>query len=93
LFDENFHLGLSENEVFDDIQVFPNPSNSKINIVNSNSQPLGKIEITNLMGNIVVIFSENSRKVEVDISNYAPGIYIIKCERDDKAQLLKFIKL
>jgi len=93
LFDENFHLGNMELENNLDFYVYPNPSNSIINIVNQNNQPLGNIEIADLTGNSMVRVTENDSQTEVDISYLASGIYMISCNDGKVIRTIKFIKL
>lgn len=73
--------------------VYPNPSHSKINIINLQNQALGDIEINDILGNVLIQLKENSRKTEIDISSYSPGIYFVKCDIQNKLNIIKFIKL
>ena len=64
-----------------DLKIFPNPSSNIIHINNSN---LSKIQLMNISGNKLI---ETYRK-KIDISNLAPGVYIIQIE----GEIYKFIK-
>src|SRR5690606_9764028 len=55
--------------------VSPNPSIGKFNIVSD--QPLKRIEVRNILGQIVLCQSVNNTKTSIDISAKADGLYII----------------
>ncbi len=93
LFDENFQLENNELENNIDLQVYPNPSSSIINIVNLKKQQLGKIEIIDLTGNLIVSFLENDWSTEVDISYLSSGIYIISCTDSKIIRKIKLFKI
>jgi uncharacterized repeat protein (TIGR03803 family) len=59
-----------------DVQVFPNPASYKLNIVLPVTN--GFAQIINLSGQIVYTTSLNSQSEELNISNLARGMYIIR---------------
>lgn len=76
-----------DKEVF---SIYPNPANDMINIELKN---IGKIEIIDLEGNI--IYKKDILKagvIEIDISQFSSGIYIIKYYSNQEVYFNKFIK-
>jgi arylsulfatase B len=63
---------------FDDINIFPQPSNTDLHI--SGIESIKKFELTNQMGQI--IFKQNNAfsdsEILLDVSTYAEGIYFLK---------------
>jgi hypothetical protein len=58
------------------IQIFPNPSNGIFNI-NVGDDKISEIEISNYLGEIVKKQSVNTKIVEVDLTEFPKGIYIV----------------
>ena len=74
------------------ITLFPNPAKNILNIKiyeNSNLE-ISKIEITNLLGQIV--FSEEKSNTKIDVSKFQSGIYQIKIITNKGSWNKKFIK-
>ena len=62
------------------IQVYPNPVKSKLNIEFKNSiADEYIIELYNLFGKRIFIRNTNSRTVNIDMSNFSSGLYLLKC--------------
>ena len=59
-------------------KVYPNPTNSFIQIVNSDNLELNKIELFNALGQIAI--KSNPESKFIDISNLTNGIYFLKIE-------------
>jgi hypothetical protein len=60
-----------------DVQVYPNPANSEITIVYPFSGTNSKAIFTNTAGKVVMIQQLNSNTSKIDVSNLAPGVYIV----------------
>ena len=56
--------------------IYPNPSNGLININDENT--ILKIEVINLLGNIIYSESKNNKNLTIDLSSYPREIYFIK---------------
>ncbi|WP_152287932.1 T9SS type A sorting domain-containing protein [Flavicella marina] len=57
------------------LSVYPNPSNSQINIDVKNNDAITRVNLIDLTGKTV--YSNNSTQT-IDVSNYAKGIYILQ---------------
>ncbi|MBK6729893.1 MAG: T9SS type A sorting domain-containing protein [Bacteroidetes bacterium] len=74
------------------ISIYPNPASSQIFIQFTNNTDHATIKIINAAGQVVktIIASENN--LNVDVSNFASGIYFIKVESNGSNLFEKFIK-
>jgi hypothetical protein len=60
-----------------DFEVYPNPTNSILNIVFENNEDTA-FEIYNLLGNKVYTSTASSQQYQINVVNWAKGIYLIK---------------
>ncbi|MCG2432130.1 T9SS type A sorting domain-containing protein [Aequorivita xiaoshiensis] len=74
---------------WNDIQVYPNPSNSEI-FISSNYNQVLKIELNNLLGEPVRIPKSSTNSI--DISNLAEGIYLLRIFTEKGIAIKKIIK-
>jgi hypothetical protein len=80
------------NEEFgiNEIKVFPNPTNSTINI-NGNSS-IKTIELYDIQGRVLVTKEVNANQTNLDISGYTNGVYFVKITTDNGVKMEKVIK-
>ncbi|MEL6945010.1 MAG: HYR domain-containing protein, partial [Bacteroidota bacterium] len=69
---------------------YPNPSNGKINI--QHLKTYDSYKVIDSQGNIL-IYKENIRHNDIDISQLINGIYFIELEKKEKLKKLKIIKI
>ena len=72
------------------LSVFPNPANDKLNI--SSDFAISNVQVSNLLGQIVLDKKINPNEDSLDISNLAVGLYNIKVESAEGTKNLKFLK-
>lgn len=72
------------------ITIYPNPTNTFLDIINTNNLEISEINIYNLVGQKVITRKENFENV--DVSNLESSIYIIEIFSKEKATKLRFIK-
>jgi len=58
------------------LNLYPNPTNGNITIFTDADSPYN-LKITNIMGQVVTSMNGISDKINLNVSNYAPGIYIV----------------
>lgn len=83
-------LGIKGKDKFTEINIYPNPAKENITI-ESNSITKQKMEIVNLLGQIVYsgyIF----HKATIDISTFPSGVYLVKLIADNEIFVRKFFK-
>jgi hypothetical protein len=85
-FDTNCTTGISEME--HEVSVYPNPSNGIVFIEGLGQ--IKKVELFDLLGNLQLAtkLSGNDEKVRLDMSNLAPGFYILKIDDRWKRRIL-----
>ncbi|MBR6068629.1 MAG: T9SS type A sorting domain-containing protein [Bacteroidales bacterium] len=65
-----------EEQGFDDVKVFPNPTSDILNI--TSSETIFKIEIVNVMGQVVKRIEVNSDNAVCDVNDLKAGIYMVR---------------
>ena len=88
--------GSDENEIDIAITIYPNPNDGNFQlIIDSNNEKEIDIEIINTTGQIVYNESLNkpNKKItrQVDVSNYAKGIYTIKVKGNEMSMVRSFV--
>ena len=80
------------NESFeiDDFQSFPNPVSNVLNL--SSSQTINNVAIINTLGQVVLNQIYNSKSIQIDMSRFTSGIYMLKLSADSKSKTIKIIK-
>lgn len=86
-------LGLNENKTTQ-IQVYPNPSNGKLTVKNSNSE-IQQIELVDLSGKVVYtnVVGNDTFEIAVDISSLKKGLYLMKVKTQTGFQTVRVEKL
>lgn len=80
-----------ENPTSIEARIYPNPSNGLFQVelpevVN------GDINITNIYGQVIKTLDLHSQNFSIDLSNEAPGIYMIHLREGDRGSTYRFIK-
>jgi len=77
--------------IFDDIQAYPNPTTDFLKI-SSETNYINGIEIYNIYGELIFKEIINNMEISLNVSNFAKGLYLIKCECDDnEIRVLKLL--
>ena len=82
-------LGNDEFEI-NKLKVYPNPTVDILNI--SYTEPISRITVFNMIGQQVFSVESNTNEVQIDMSRYASGTYLIKVSIDDVTKTVKVIK-
>lgn len=81
----------SIDEIFESVQIFPNPSEGEFLIKIPNSGIVGKLEIYSPNGKLV--FNETLRtEQKINITSYSSGIYLLRIYSDGRSITYKLIK-
>ncbi len=75
---------------FKSLKVYPNPVTNILNI--ENGEIITKIEILNMLGQILISKNFNDLKTEIDFSSLQTGNYFAKIYSNDSEQVLKIVK-
>jgi hypothetical protein len=87
-------LGIDEISPEMSFSIFPNPSSGKFQVAIDGSQFSKRctLEIYNICGEQIYQSVITNSKSEIDLSNYANGIYFVKCSNGQTLLTAKFIK-
>jgi hypothetical protein len=72
------------------LQYFPNPVSNVLNL--TNADPINSVAVINAIGQCVFNKPYNSKSVQIDLSGFASGIYIVKLSSDHIAKTIKIVK-
>lgn len=73
------------------LSIYPNPSTDFLILKLNSNQTNSDLEITNLLGEKIMVIKINSEESKIDISNLQKGVYLIK-PVSSSINALKFIK-
>ena len=74
--------GIAKEENSIDISIYPNPGNGLFTIEGI-SDNYRTAEIYNALGKVVMTFNVNNTTERIDLSGYAPGIYLLRMKGND----------
>ena len=82
---------LATEKAIEKIQLFPNPVNSNLNIINLSNT---KVEVFNVVGQRTMIYENATGNLNIDMTTYPNGIYFVKMQngksvRTEKIKLVK----
>jgi hypothetical protein len=83
-------LSINNNLVDNTFSIYPNPTNSKVNI--KSEIKFDEVEIYNVLGQNV-LYSKISENQEVDMSLLQSGTYFLKLKNENMIKNVKIIKL
>ncbi len=80
------------NENFDlkDLKYHPNPTSNILNI--SNSEKITDVEVTNVLGQRLIVEKVNKNEFKLDLSNLPNATYFVKIKTFDKEKIVKVLK-
>jgi hypothetical protein len=81
----------TSNPSLDELSLYPNPASSTLFI--ESPVRIGRIEICDLRAAVLSALDTNDKKLEIDISGYPSGIYIVHIYREGlRTVSLKLLK-
>lgn len=83
-------LGVTENSIFEGVNVFSNPTEGKITISNIRNIDLMSVEVYNVLGRLIkseMNFMKNQQNLDINLSNINKGLYVLKLATN-KGQIL-----
>jgi len=86
-------LSVDEHFLSENISIFPNPANDKINIKNASSINLQKAVIYDVRGSVVssIDFNQSSSLKTINVSSLTSGVYFINIYSDRGSVIEKFM--
>jgi hypothetical protein len=82
----SIYEGINEIKELEDAVIFPNPSTGKFQFTLNNILD-EKIEITDVLGNIIMKSEIKNESVQLDLSDQSKGIYFVRIS-DEKGNLI-----
>lgn len=72
------------------ITIFPNPTKDYLSIQNQSNTEIDKVTVTDMTGKIIL--QQNKKSNQVDVQNFAKGMYLLQVFSGDKKWQSKFLK-
>jgi hypothetical protein len=83
-------FGLNENSKDEFIRIYPNPASSSITI--QSSEPMERIKIYSLLGDLVLEKNVGEKQIIVDVSSIKSGVYFLEIKQGKNKSWKKIIK-
>ncbi|MBL7933976.1 MAG: T9SS type A sorting domain-containing protein [Bacteroidia bacterium] len=83
--------GLKENTLMAGLSVYPNPTNSEVN-VELNNASVKSIQVLDLTGRVISTVNSDSQVTKVNMSNLANGVYYVRISTDNATSVVKVVK-
>lgn len=74
------------------ISIYPNPAKDILTIESTSNIPIDKTAIIDIMGRVVQSTVVNATSKNLDISNLASGVYLLRLDYNSNSEVLRFIK-
>jgi hypothetical protein len=85
-------LGL-EDETFTSFNMYPNPSNSVLNLKLPQHITEGNVKVFSILGKEFLAKTfEATHSVELNVSNLAQGIYLVEVQSGGRSKTKQFVK-
>lgn len=86
-------VGLTEQIVIGDLKIYPNPVKDQLKIEFSSFDTYNvTIQLYNSVGQLVRTIMEVSKDQEINLSDFAPGMYFLKVQKEGEQKTFKIIK-
>lgn len=86
-------VGIHELSFFDNVQLYPNPVSSKLNVQSSKfNSEITTLKIFNAIGSVIKNFELNSENSEFDLSDLNSGMYFAELSNKEQKRTYKIIK-
>ena len=79
-----------ENVSFNDFKYYPNPVKNILSI--SNNYPINKIEVSSLLGQVLINKKTNELQTEINLVELPNGIYFVKILTENCEKTFKILK-
>ena len=87
-------LGANDLELYQNLILYPNPSNGEISIVNNSNEQLRKITIIDINGKIIQVIHINSNMISsFSLETYSTGMYFVKLDTENSSVMKRVIKI
>ena len=86
-------VGIKENQQFNGISIYPNPSSTFLNIsINNYNDEAVTLQVLNSLGEVLIEEALSSSHSKLNIHHLISGMYFIKISQKEKHSVMKFIK-
>ena len=76
----------------DDFSIYPNPSNSKLNISLAQSGNATKVEVFDVLGKLIYKKALTDLRSSINVASWNSGVYLVKIINDSGTQTKRFVR-
>lgn len=85
--------GIAEVDNGNQVRIYPNPAEGKVTITASRPLHNATVTLTDIAGKIIKVQTKiNGDRYSLDITSFAPGVYIAEIEEEGRKAILKLVK-
>ncbi len=81
---------IAEQQNINDVKIFPNPVHNELTIQANNE--IHAVKIMDCQARQLMSKYFNSKTIQIDISDFAPGVYFIYLQHAKQSRVIKFVK-
>jgi subtilisin-like proprotein convertase family protein len=86
-------VGIDKNNIDKNVSIFPNPTNNILNISFGDIQFIEQVVLTDLQGKIIIQKNNlTSNNLQLDLSNYSNGLYLLQVQSKEDSKVFKVTK-
>lgn len=74
------------------LRVFPNPATDVLTIQSNRGMAAKRIQLCNMLGQVVANANANNKDIEIDVSSLHPGVYLLNIASGNESMVKKVIK-
>ncbi len=74
-----------------DVDIYPNPTKDKVNIINNTNQKLN-LNLYDIAGKLILSIESIDNNIVIDLQNYSDGVYILRISNDKSYYFERIIK-
>lgn len=79
-----FNTSIASQNALSHINIYPNPANAYITILNRDGFNMDKVQIYNALGQTIYTAEPQNSKVEITTSSFSQGVYLVRIQVKDK---------
>jgi hypothetical protein len=85
------HSSVPQDDLAQNLELYPNPTSGKIFISNKNSETIDRVMVYDLIGNLVSEFEGGNRILCIDLTGEPTGLYFFKIQFNHKVIISKIL--
>ncbi|MCU0359768.1 MAG: T9SS type A sorting domain-containing protein [Bacteroidia bacterium] len=73
------------------VKLYPNPNHGDF-VIEIHNKKVNAVEVTDLTGRVLINLASSNEKINIEMSNFANGVYYVKISSDNTTEVIKVVK-